>query len=103
MADILSRKRLRLPERRQDYCCRDDRTPAARRCLQLRHCCLDAILAPVEDALAVLLCWHRAGGGERRKGGRRRRGGDAGDGRCGCWRNHDGRGRLGPGGGAVVK
>ena len=103
MADILLHKRLLLPERRQGYCCRDDWTPAARRCLQLRHRYQDAIHAPVEDALAVLLCWHGAGGGERRKGGRRRRGGDAGGGRCDCWRDHDGRGRLGPGGGAVVK
>jgi len=29
--------------------------------LQLRHRCLDAIHAPVEDALAVLLWWHGAG------------------------------------------
>jgi len=29
--------------------------------LQLHHRCLDAIHAPVEDALAVLLWWHGAG------------------------------------------
>jgi len=55
MADILLHKRLLLPERRQGYCCRDDWAPAARRGLQLRRCYLDAIHAPVEEALAVLL------------------------------------------------
>ena len=72
MADILLHKRLLLPERRQGYYCRDDWTPAARRCLQLRRRYLDAIHAPVEEALAVLLWWHGAGGGERREGDGRR-------------------------------
>ena len=54
MADILLRKRLLLPERRQGYCCRDDWAPAARRGLQLRRCYLDAIHAPVEEARSTL-------------------------------------------------
>ena len=61
MADTLLRKRLLFPEQRQGYCCRDDWAPAARRGLQLRRCYLDAIHAPVEEALAVLRWWHGAG------------------------------------------
>jgi len=68
--------RLPLRELLQDCRCRDDwalpledgalalpaREEAAHRRLQLRHRCLDAIHAPIEDAIVVLLWRHKVGG-----------------------------------------
>jgi len=69
---------LPLRELLQDCCYRDDwaspledgalilpaRQEAAHRRLQLRRRCLDAIQAPIEDTITVLLWRHKVGGYE---------------------------------------